>query len=101
MRFVASRRSLAPCERHATQVAERQRGEELGHDARVHRVLEAGRQLDQGRLAKGRADEADSYGQTKTVAHGNVDDAIDNDRGPRRSPKDEVIAVDQVSGPGW
>src|SRR5215510_4700404 len=101
MRFVVPGRDLAPRERHATQVAKRQGGEELWHDARIDHVLEAGSQLDQRGLTEGRADEADAHRQTETVAHGNVDDWIADDRRQRRSPEDEVIAVDQVSGPGW
>ena len=68
-------------QRNAAHVVERQRVEKLRHETRVHGVLEARAQLDQCRLAEGRADEADADRQTEAIPHRNVDDRIADDGG--------------------
>src|SRR5437868_13461817 len=79
---------------------ERQRREELRRLARRGRMLEAGRELDQGRFAERGAHEGNADRNPKREAHRHVDDRVADDGRGCRAAEDEVIAIDQVSGPG-
>src|SRR3989454_1170125 len=59
---------------------ERQRAQELRCTARLPHMLEPRGELNQGRLAEGRAHEADAYGHTEHEAHRHVDDGVAHDR---------------------
>src|SRR5256712_11753481 len=85
--------------RQASRI-EGQRAQELRRAARLRNVLEPRSELDQGRLAEGRAHEADAYGHTEHEAHRHVDDGVAHDRRRSRGADDEVIAIDQVRRPG-
>src|SRR5712692_3815938 len=79
---------------------EGQGAQELRRAARLRNVLEPRGELDQGRLAEGRAHEADAYGQTEGRAHRHVDDGVAHDRRRSRAADGEVVAIDQVRRPG-
>src|SRR3989440_8641798 len=79
---------------------ERQRREELRRLARRGRVLEAGREPDQDRVAEGGAHKGNADRNPKREAHRHVDDRVADDGRGRRAAEDKVIAIDQVSGPG-
>src|SRR5439155_708004 len=81
--------------------AQRKRVEELRDGPRLGGGLEAGRELDQGRLAVCGAHEADADGQSERRAHRHVDDRVAGDRRGRRARAKEVVAVDEVGRPGW
>src|SRR3989442_617273 len=59
---------------------EGQRAQELRRAARPRNVLEARGEPDQGRLAEGRAHEAEADGHTEREAHWHVDDGVAHDR---------------------
>src|SRR5688500_8049281 len=63
-------------------------------------LLEGVGELDEGRLAPGATHEGQADWQTPGVARRDGDEWVTRHRGWRRAGTHEVVAVDQVDGPG-
>src|SRR5258708_4916339 len=68
-------------------------------DTDLRYCFEAGRQLDQGRFAERRPEEAKAKRRTKHHSGWDLHNRIARRRGESRSTKDKVIAIDQVRRP--
>src|SRR4051812_9869188 len=88
--------------RGSLDVAERHRLRERRQVLRAHlrgRFV-AGSELDQRPLAERAAEEADAEGNAEDHARGDLDDGIAAGRRDAGGAEDEVVAEDEVGGPG-